>query len=70
MHSLTFSVVPVELRIGWASVCAVGWNAIISDQNQAAIQRADAPADCKADKEANTSARFVVASVEFVYTRL
>jgi len=50
VHSLTFSVVPVDLRIGWASVCAVGWNAIISDQNQAAIQRADLPADCKADK--------------------
>ena len=50
VHSLTFSVVPVDLRIGWASVCAVGWNAIISDQNHAAIQRADLPADCKADK--------------------
>ena len=39
VHSLTFSVVPVHLRMAWASVAAVFWNAMISKQNQLAISR-------------------------------
>lgn len=38
-HVLTFSVVPPGMRIAYASCCGMLWNAIISGQNQAAIQR-------------------------------
>ena len=39
VHSLTFSVVPVQYRMAWASLCAVGWNAMMSNENQAAKLR-------------------------------
>ena len=39
IHSLTFSVIPIHLRMAWASTAAVFWNAIISKQNQLAIAR-------------------------------
>ncbi|KAJ1452076.1 hypothetical protein M885DRAFT_528119 [Pelagophyceae sp. CCMP2097] len=39
VHVITFSVVPVPLRMAWASVCSVGWNAFISHANHAAGER-------------------------------
>ena len=39
VHAVTFGVFPPQWRMPWASVCAVGWNALISGQNQAAIRR-------------------------------
>lgn len=39
-HSVTFSgKIPVRHRMAWASLCAVMWNALISDQNQRAVSR-------------------------------
>ena len=38
-HIVTFSICPAKWRMAWASVAAVGWNAIMSDQNQRAILR-------------------------------
>jgi protein Mpv17 len=49
VHVVTFSVVPVPLRMAWASFCSVGWNAFISHANHAAgerqRQRRENPAD-------------------------
>lgn len=39
VHMVTFSAIPSQHRIAWASCCAVVWNAIISGQNQEAIRR-------------------------------
>ena len=38
-HMLTFSVIPADLRIAYASCCGVLWNAIISGHNQQAVLR-------------------------------
>ena len=40
LHLVTFSGwIPVRHRMAWSSLVAVAWNALISDQNQKAIQR-------------------------------
>ena len=39
VHSLTFSVVPLRLRIAWASTAAVAWTAYMSSLNQQACDR-------------------------------
>jgi hypothetical protein len=39
MHCITFAVFPPHLRMAWASVAAVVWSAIASNQNQEAIRR-------------------------------
>ena len=39
IHLLTFGVVRPKWRMAWASMCAVAWNALLSDQNQAAKRR-------------------------------
>ena len=38
-HTVTFAVFPPHLRMAWASVAAVVWSAIASNQNQEAIRR-------------------------------
>jgi hypothetical protein len=36
---VTFGIVAPRYRMAWASLCAVAWNAIISNENQEAIRR-------------------------------
>ena len=38
VHTLTFSVIPPRFRMAWASLCAVAWNAMMSNENQLAIK--------------------------------
>lgn len=45
VHTLTFGIFPPHWRMVWASVCAVGWNALMSRENQRAIAREEAPAE-------------------------
>ena len=40
VHTVTFGLIPSHFRIAWASLCAVGWNAFLSNQNQTAKEEA------------------------------
>ena len=51
VHIVTFGFLPVQHRLAWSSVCAVGWTAYISYANQKLIQEENLEI---ATKSANT----------------